>query len=385
LRSGALAIETWTGGLTTSFDRSQCVAILEAMERYAGVAPHGKSKPQRASFVALKEPKLDPARMTLYSADQYESPSFPCVRYSPQLELDWVWGWSFGNRTAIRIPEQFVYYDATRPPPGGRIVIESSNGCASGGSLEEAVFYGALEALERDAAMRTWYAMASPRRIDLAAMLGSELQLAVDRFHWVTGFELHALDITQEFAVPTIWMLAVGKHDGGYASISATKCHPDPLTAISGACFEIFGAFHSFLREYANKRSRMLKLCNEPDLLEEQLDHVYLAALPEAFSHYSFLLDGPVVAIDDTVFGAEPGVQRPRTLSVLFESILRVARDIAVVDMTTPEQRPWGMHSARVIIPELLPLTIGQRMRRTENSPRLAGLSRLNPWPHPFP
>lgn len=45
------------------------------------------------------------------------------------------------------------------------------------------------------------------RRFDLDTLNDDELRLVVDRFALQTGCEIHAFDITQEFGVPTIWVM----------------------------------------------------------------------------------------------------------------------------------------------------------------------------------
>lgn len=47
----------------------------------------------------------------------------------------------------ILVPESLAYYSLGREDS---FVYETSNGCALGGSLEEAIFHGILEAAERD-------------------------------------------------------------------------------------------------------------------------------------------------------------------------------------------------------------------------------------------
>ena len=72
-------------------------------------------------------------------------------------------------------------------------MYETSNGCAIGGSLEEAIFHGILEIVERDAFLLTWYAKLPLPRLDLSSANDTELQLMIQRLRTITGYELHAL------------------------------------------------------------------------------------------------------------------------------------------------------------------------------------------------
>ncbi len=69
--------------------------------------------------------------------------------------MDWVWGYSFLKERPILIPELLAYYSLGYEEG---FVYETSNGCALGGSLEEAIFYGIMEIVERDSFLMTWYA-----------------------------------------------------------------------------------------------------------------------------------------------------------------------------------------------------------------------------------
>ena len=52
---------------------------------------------------------------------------------------------------------------------GEGFVYETSNGCALGGSLEEAIFHGIMEVVERDSFLLTWYAKLPLPRLDLSS------------------------------------------------------------------------------------------------------------------------------------------------------------------------------------------------------------------------
>ena len=69
--------------------------------------------------------------------------------------MDWVWGYSFLQERPILVPELLAYYSLSC---GEGFVYETSNGCALGGSLEEAIFHAIMEVVERDSFLLTWYA-----------------------------------------------------------------------------------------------------------------------------------------------------------------------------------------------------------------------------------
>ena len=58
---------------------------------------------------------------------------------------------------------------------------ESSNGCASGGSPEEAVYFGLMEVVERDAFLLAWYGQVPLTEIDPATSARPGTRHMVDR------------------------------------------------------------------------------------------------------------------------------------------------------------------------------------------------------------
>ena len=150
-----------TAGRTNSFAVSELTAILEGLERYCGLEPRGKKTVVHDSYNHLKNQALNPIEVGVHAKEQYGRPGFPFTEFDPDRPIDWVWGYSFLQERSILVPELLAYYSL-----GGRsqgFVYETSNGCALGGSLEEAILYGIFEVVERDSFLMTWYARdASP-------------------------------------------------------------------------------------------------------------------------------------------------------------------------------------------------------------------------------
>ena len=142
-------------GRTNSYEMSELTAILEGVERYCGIKPRGKRTVVHESYHHLKNIALNPISVGVHEADQYEKPHFPFKKFNPETPMDWVWGYSFLQERPILVPELLAYYSVSC---GEGFVYETSNGCALGGSLEEAIFHAIMEVVERDSFLLTWYA-----------------------------------------------------------------------------------------------------------------------------------------------------------------------------------------------------------------------------------
>ncbi len=175
-------------GRTHSYTISESTAILEGLERYCGLSPRGKRTVVHDSFRNLEGKALNPIKVGVHAQEQYALPDFPFKAFNPDHSINWVWGYSFLQERPILVPELLAYYSLGC---GEGFVYETSNGCALGGSLEEAIFYGIMEVVERDSFLMTWYAELTLPRLDPYSTNDQELELMIDRVRTVGGYDLH--------------------------------------------------------------------------------------------------------------------------------------------------------------------------------------------------
>ncbi|RKT54743.1 TOMM precursor leader peptide-binding protein [Saccharothrix australiensis] len=364
-------------GRTATFAESERVALFEAVERLAGMRPRRTRTVLEASFAELgPERAVDPTRLGL--------PDFPSPRvtpYTPDTRTRWVHGWSYSRGTTVAVPEHAVYWGGT---PGTRFLHETSNGCGTGNSLTEAVLYGLFEIAERDAFLMAWY-QRTPLR---ALVVRDELALHLsDRLEQL-DYRLECYDATNDLAVPAV--LALARYTGAAPSAPraffAAGAGVDPDAAVRSAVVEVAVDVESAAKRARadpaeHDRERLLRLLREPELIRTMEDHVAVNGLPEAADRYDFLRP------DDPVAPAPPDVPLD-DLDALLEHYVTAwaAADLEViaVDLTDPPVRDrLGLHSAKVVVPGTLPMTFGERDRRTRGMPRLRATGPLPP--HPFP
>lgn len=392
-------------GRTLSYGASQGAAVAEALERYAGTRPGGKKTTIRASYNQLGEQALDPATLGLHSSEQYALPDYPYVPYTPDLVCNWVWGYSFQRQQPLLVPEHYAYYGISDEESEGRsFVYEISNGCALGSCLEEAILYGILEIAERDAFLMTWYARLRCSRIDPLSAQDYTLRLLIERIKYITGYTVHAFNITLEQGIPCFWVMAVDEeHRSGQPRVlCAAGSHLHPEKALANAIHELAPLTKTMVTRYQNERERALKMFHDSSRVEQMDDHQLLYCLPEASERLHFLYSSPqsqtfAEAFSD--FYARPGlVDLCEDLKAVIASYLATGLDIIVVDQTTPEHIVGQFRCVKVIIPGTLPMSFGHSARRISGFKRLHHLpyqlgysthpltqAEINPYPHPFP
>ncbi len=402
MRSGEYLRETFWGGHTDSFARSARVGVLEGLERYAGMRARARTTSVTGSLKQFGADAVDPREVGLYSeAFHRENPR---VRpFDPDREIAWVWGWSLRDRAPRLVPEILTYYHA--PGLENRFVQESSNGCASGGSQAEAVYFGLMEVVERDAFLLSWYGRQPLPEIDPASSTRSSTRAMVDRLA-MYGYRARFFDTRITFPIPVVTAVAE-RFDGGPGRMCfGAGAGLDPESALDSALCEIATDAVNLPGRTERDEARLRSMAADFGRVTALHDHPLVYGIPEMGRHADFLL-------------RRPGHERPRTVAELrwpdargsaasedvrtdlercVTAVTEKGFDVVVVDQTMPEQRALGLHTVSVLVPGLLPIDFGWTRQRALGMPRMrtalfaAGLRErelepgdLNPAPHPFP
>ncbi|SDJ22325.1 TOMM precursor leader peptide-binding protein [Nonomuraea jiangxiensis] len=375
---------------------AELVAILEALERFGGIRPGGRRTVVTASYAELAGRALDPRTLGLHDSARYDSPGFPFRRFTKSARCDWVHGHSFARDGAVLVPESYAYYGLHRHGADRPFVYEISNGCALGTCLEEAILHGLLEVAERDAFLLAWYSRATPPTIDLDATGDPRIPLMVTRLRQLTGYDVHAFDITAEQGIPSVWALATAPP--GRPDLPAALCAAGsallPAKAVRAALHELSTMVEAHLDSYPGERERAAHMAADPELVTEMKDHALLYCHPAAAERLSFLFGGPIAG-PPAAWPAHDDLRDD--LAEMIRRYLDSGLDVVVVDQTTPEHRAAGLSCVKVIVPGALPMTFGHARRRVAGLTRISTVpARLgwsstarsaepNPDPHPFP
>ncbi len=388
------------GGHSTRFQTSQRIGILEGLERYCGHWSRTQAPTIIDSYNHLAPDALDPRTCGLYHPDVYQrSPRLQA--FTPDTKIAWVWGYSLRHQRPILVPEQLAYYFAqTENDPA--FVNDTSNGCAIGSCLDEAILFGLMELIERDNFLIHWYAQLSAPRLDPWSSHSEKTLRLLDRIER-QGYDIHLLDTRLDLPFPTVTAVAMRRDDGLGKLALAAGAGIEPEDAIRAALCELAAYIPSLPERVAAELATLQQLSNDYTKVRTIEHHTLLYGLPEMAQHARFLYHNHAVrSIEDAY--AQWNSTRPRTwdlradLQYSIEQLFKLDIDLIVVDQTAPELKGTGLKVARVIAPGLVPIDFGwDRHRlfdlaRIRTVPHTAGyyetewdMSTLNITPHPFP
>lgn len=397
-RSGSYLRQTMWGGHAESYAASVRIGLLEGLERYAGVRVRSGIRTTYAPLDDLGDNALDPRACGLYPPAFYDE--HPEVDpFDPARPIVWVEGWSLRNDRPLWVPQVLAHYQT--PDQRKRFVQSTSSGCATGGCLEEAVYHGLMEEVERDAFLVAWYAGLSLPEIDVRTSTRPETRTMVERLA-MYGYDARFFDTRVGFGIPVVTGVAVRRDRGLGALAVGAGADLDPEAAMAGALCEIATDAVNLRQRTLKDEARLRAMSQDFDLFAELHDHPLAFGVPEMAVHADRLLTArteplPVAATyDDDLPPLSTDLRDD--LAWCLAEVTSQGFDVVVVDQTLPEQRRLGLATVNVTVPGLVPIDFGWDRQRALHHPRVrtaphaAGLldhdltdADLHRVPHPFP
>ncbi|OPX73031.1 MAG: YcaO-like family protein [Methanoregulaceae archaeon PtaB.Bin152] len=181
---GAVSVYNGKGATPTE---ARVSAIMEGIERYSAEVPPGSSLiTESYSKINREYPCLDPDLLILPA------------RSDPVMPIPWVRGFDLVGNEVLMVPASAVFHPLPEEYP--QLFRTSTNGLASGNTLEEAVFHALMEVIERDA----WSLVEARRNTGPRVGAVSE-PLSLDLLSRFSSAEVEVVvkDITSDLKIPT--------------------------------------------------------------------------------------------------------------------------------------------------------------------------------------
>ncbi len=183
------AISVYNGKGTTA-EEARVSAMMEAVERYS--AEVGDQELLVDSYAGLREHEnaLNPRELIL--------PEY--VRDVEDVRIPWVSGFDLIKDEEIYVPANAVFHPLPSHYDRVRLFRTNTNGLAGGNELEEAIFHGLAEVIERDAWSLVEITRNTGPTVNIAG--DGEIRALVDKFQ-NADVSVLVRDITSDISVPT--------------------------------------------------------------------------------------------------------------------------------------------------------------------------------------
>lgn len=378
---------TWCHGSGACLDEARTVALIEGLERYAGLHPgeHGLVAP----YEAVADRALRPTDLPLFSPAQYAEPDFPFRPFDPAEPLGWVPGYDLSRDRPVLVPRTAARYGVD-----DRLLGETSSGVAAHSARGAALLNGALELVERDAFMIHWLHRLSPPRIDRETIASAASRAMLDAVA-AGGYAVHLRDLTTDLRIPVCLAVGTRTDRAAPALIVGAGAALDAATALARAARELYAATLHVTGAWR------LGDPLEPGAVLEIDDHAKAYEHPDWLPQAAFLWASPAPAAAEG-WRAPARTPVPTSLAPADDLTALMARlaerghSLVGVDITPPELARRSLRVVRAIVPGLQPLGFGRRIRlggrRLYEAPPRMGAGTfaqsedaLNPVPHCFP
>ncbi|NTV00609.1 MAG: YcaO-related McrA-glycine thioamidation protein [Methanoregulaceae archaeon] len=187
-RRGAVSVYNGKGATPAE---ARVSAMMEGIERFSAETAREDLLVERYSVLSVSENVLDPASLILPKSVDGDAP------------VAWTRGQDLISGEEILVPASAVYHPLPVLYP--QLFRTTTNGLASGNTVEEAVFHALMELIERDA----WsLAEASRSTGPVLTDVTDELSLSLLKKFGDAGVEVTLKDITSNIGIPTVAAVA---------------------------------------------------------------------------------------------------------------------------------------------------------------------------------
>ncbi|HEV2842382.1 MAG TPA: YcaO-like family protein [Chthoniobacterales bacterium] len=364
-------------------------ALGEAVERYSSLFWW----PEELTFSRhgdLPGRAIDPRALVLYRPEQYAQVDY--APYAEESELGWVAARSLLHDAPVWVPAMAVFLSYVARAPHEHLFGVNSNGVATGGTLSDAIYRGALEVVERDAFLLGWMHRLVAARWEPATHPDPAFRCLVETYRR-RRIRVGLFQMPTDLDVAVF--LAVGMTEDSEqlpAAVAGLGADPDPAAAAWKAFLEV-GQIRPALRRRLRTpedHGRMLQLFADPTLVKELDDHDLLYAHPGALGKLDFLWDTPVTQ------SVWPAQAEAHHLAWLTDHLGQRGHELIYYNLTPHDMKRLGLFTARALIPGFQPIDFGyfemrkggERLHRLpfdlglRDEPAVVGS--LNPDPHPI-
>lgn len=366
-------------------------AMWEFLERYF-LTIYKKEKLTASSSKALSRQKQVLNISDLAGFDEEQKKKVPSMRFNENSVLYWEKARRLSSGKKIFIPAQLIYWNYLVSNREPFLREANTNGAGGYSSLEGAILAGLYELVQRDAFMINWLNAFSPEVIDLETVAHQgvrDLWEETKRY----GLEVYCLYLKTDIKIPVFAVVLHDPSKKGCCFTVGAGCELDPEKAIFQALTEAWAVAYSMRgKEPFTLKNDFLPF-GEPI---HRIERLRLWASYEMADKLDFFISGKKIPINQIKpFSAEKFPSKKEELEAATKEVEGNGSgyEVYFFQAVNPILERLGFYSARVIVPQLVPLHLGEMnaalgSRRIKSVPEkinLKAADEINILPHPFP
>lgn len=388
-------------GRTGRLESSRGIALLEAMERYAGFYPKGKETTVYESYNQLLK-KV--SKKHILSIDKYilnQDSIIPkksnIFNFDKKQKYHWIWGYDIVNRCPRLIPETLAYYGMTLKNSTYKkeiIAYEISNGCSTGSSLLEASYYSLLEVIERDSFLTYWYMPHRIDKIDIINLKDKKLQSDINIFfEEYPDFALSFYNISNDTRVPvilcTIKRKKVKKDKMNF--MCAASANFNVYKAMFNSLHEITSIFNGLQKKFTSNINSIKAKYTNLNNIEKMEDNSLAYGYYQNLKYINFENNVARMVTPEALTTKLDEEGLCQQFKFIINTFRKQNREVIIVDQTTEEMNKINLFCTKVLVSGLLPMTFGAKNARISNLRKedITNYFKENITvkylPHPFP
>ncbi|HKD82621.1 MAG TPA: YcaO-like family protein [Candidatus Angelobacter sp.] len=364
------------GGKGRRIAGAAITARCEVLERFCASFVDPKAHLIYGSYEMFSTTAVDP--QSLCFRLPRPDPAGVRIPYASDVSMYWCTAQDLQTGKTHLVPAQEVWFTTYSLPGENLCIRSSSNGCAVGGTFEEAALFSILELIERDAFLTAWYLRRSCRKIHPESITLEEFQLVWCRAcHTYRNYAIHLFDLTSDLGLPVVLCVAVRQHGKGPKVMLSAACrlHCDEaaLSALKDMATMPDVRFHD--------ESKARELLAHPEAVVSPEDHAAYYFAEENFGRVSFLdFDArPVLTAKDvdrnSLVPRQDRYNLKQIIATIAGHLSELGLNVLVKDLTHREFADRNLFCLRTIIPGLYPMWFGYYSVRLNITDRLRHLS----------
>lgn len=374
-------------GFSKNWKKCLGQSLGEILERHFHFI-YNKSDLIRASEKELKENNIDHinARI-LFIFSKKQTANYPKRIFDEKSVFYWEKCINLKNNKTALVPAHMVYcnYDFEVSEP--KIREGNTSGLGGWFTPEGAILSGFYEIIQRDAFFYHWLNKITPRRINPGSIKNAEFKRiykqSIDR-----GFNIFCLDLTlSDTKIPAAAVIIEDNSKRGPLYALGAGCCPDVNKAFTRALNEAW-SMHYSINSYCSGTYEKIPKNYEPFITPLPVERrLSIWGNSEMKGQLDFFIDTKIKNLGDLEMNYPKKFKNEKEeLRFALKTIQNIGPGYEVYAHLSKNKilRKAGFYSARVIVPELIPMYYNEENAPIENK-RIKNKSAINTLPHLFP